>query len=78
MIISHGSIYTKILQIALSFMKKKRINNKPVYDLLSSKNQIFLPTPAWLCPGPTVGRGISQLSQIPVAFNTPFFFINHY
>ena len=41
-------------------LHKKWINNKPVYGLLSIRNNIFLVyTPAWLYPGPTTGRGIT-------------------
>ena len=63
-------IYTKIPHAALNFTWK--INNKPVYDLLNSKNWIFLV--------PQHGSGLdmlrgeeSQVPQTPAAFNTPFF-----
>ena len=48
------------------------MNNKPVYGLLSSKNRIFL-FPQQGSSLDQMQGGKSQLSQTPVAFNTPFF-----
>ena len=70
-IISRAPIYTKIPQTALNFTWKW-INNKPVYDLLSSKNRIFLVLQHGSALDPLRG-GESQLPQTPAAFNTPFF-----
>ena len=72
----------KIIQKFLrqhQILHEKWINNKPVYDLLSSfwENQVSL-VPQ---DGPVLDLlegGDSQLPQTPAAFNTPFFLTNHY
>ena len=48
------------------------MNDKSVYGLLRSKNQVFLVPQHGFVLDPLQG-GESQLPQTPPAFNTPFF-----